>query len=129
MYKHRSFTGVLLRTSTLHRYLHRSPRKLLEAFTLKLRRNSSVRLKRTSPGLHSKCIFQRPVGASTAKIGRVAAGSRCCRLEARRNLPQRSRTNSERCPIRHNIFHMYLCLKFTFNRLSLHKKILIIIKK
>jgi len=39
MYKHRTFTGVLLRTSTLHRYLHRSPRKLLEAFTLKLRRN------------------------------------------------------------------------------------------
>jgi len=28
-YKHRTFTGVLLRTSTLHRYLHRSPRKLL----------------------------------------------------------------------------------------------------
>ena len=113
MYKHRTFTSVLMRTSTLRRYLYRSPRKLFTKITAK----STVRLKRTSPDWHSECIFQCPVAATTAKIGRVAAGSRCCRLETCRSLPQRSRTNSERRPIRHNIFRTHLRLKFIFNRL------------
>jgi len=87
---------------------------------------STVRLKRTSPGPHSECIFQCPVAATTVKIGREAAESWWCRLETLRNLLQiKIDNNSERHPIRHNIFRTYLCLTFTFNRLcnAIKKKV------
>ena len=53
-YKHRTFTIVLLRTCTFHWILHHSPRKRLEASTLKIRRNPLfMQLKMTRPDWHS----------------------------------------------------------------------------